>query len=82
AEVPRDGDFIDLIARIGAETVDVAGTAYGPAHYDFSMRHLHARTASRLYRSFMTMSADPAVIGNPQAMQAQMGQLMGPAIEL
>ena len=82
ADVPRDGDFIDMIARIGAEKVDVAGTAYGPAHYDFSMRHLHARTASRLYRSFMTMSADPALIANPEAMQAQMGQLMGPAIEL
>lgn len=81
-EVPKHGDFIDLIVRIGAEQVDVAGTAYGPAHYDFSMRHLHARTASRLYRSFMTMSADPSLISNPQAMQAQMGQLIGPAIEL
>lgn len=81
-DIPKDGDFVDLVARIGAEKFEMAGTGYGPAHYDFSLRHLHARTTSRLYRSFMTMSADPALMTNPQAMQAQMGQLMGPAIEL
>lgn len=82
ADIPKDGDFIDLVARIGAEKLEVAGGSYGPAHYDFSVRHLHARTAARLYRSFMEISSDPAALADPEAMRARMGPLMGPAIEL
>lgn len=81
-DIPKQGDFIDLIARIGSEKLTVAGANYGPAHYDFSFRHLHAQTASRMYRSFVAMSSDPQTMLNPEAMQAQMGQLMGPALEL
>lgn len=81
-ELPKNGDFLDLVARISSEKFVFDGTDYGPAHYDFSARKLHARTTARLYRNFMVMSSDPALMGDPQAMQAQMGQLMGPALEL
>ncbi|WP_018413297.1 YdgA family protein [Methyloversatilis thermotolerans] len=81
-DITRDGDFIDGVARIASERMKVQDHDYGPAHYDFSMRHLHARTAARLYRGFLEATSDPATMNDPAALQARMGTLMGPAIEL
>ncbi len=61
AEVPVKGDYIDLVARLGSESLRVGGRDYGPANYDFSLRHLHARTAAAFYREVMRLSADPAL---------------------
>lgn len=75
-DMPVDGDFVDVIGKIGADSIIVGGDEFGPAHYDFSLTHLHARTAARLYRAAATLPSDPAQL------QASIGQLAGPAIEL
>ena len=74
---PSNGDFIDVIARMGAQTVDVGGTNYGPAHYDLSFLHLHARTLADLYRRVVTLSSDPAFAkgeGDPDAAMAALAE--------
>ena len=72
ASVPVNGEFVDLIGKIAVETAQFEGENYGPAHYDFSLRHLHARTTAELYQKLMKWYADPARLaaeknGNPMA---------------
>lgn len=57
-DMSTDGEFVDYIARAGAEVVQVGTKDYGPAHYDFSFRHLHARTLAGLFRSMLDVYGD------------------------
>lgn len=61
AEMPVNGEFLDVVARLGTESLLVGGKDFGPAHYDVSLRHLHARTAATLYRTLVKTYADPAL---------------------
>ncbi|ANQ86928.1 hypothetical protein dqs_3911 [Azoarcus olearius] len=82
-DAPANGDFIDIAARIGAEVIKVGEQDYGPAHYDLSLKHLHARTLSKLYKEMMKVYGDPTLAaaagGNPTAAFAT---LSTPALEL
>jgi len=60
AAIPVNGEFIDMIGKIGVDTAQLGEQNYGPAHYDFSLRHLHARTAAELYQALMKWYANPA----------------------
>ena len=60
AAVPLNGEYIDLIGKVGVETAQFEAQNYGPAHYDFSLRHLHARSTATLYRATMKWYADTA----------------------
>jgi uncharacterized protein YdgA (DUF945 family) len=51
------GEFIDLIAHTGAAGLRIGEQDYGPAAYDFSMKHLRARTLMEIDREFMTLYA-------------------------
>lgn len=83
AEVPLKGDFIDLIGRFGSESLRIAGTDYGPARYDVSVRHVHARTMAKLYREAMRISADAEMQAAAQTSPGQLlAPLAGPALEL
>ena len=70
-EMPINGEFMDIAAKIGAEGVQVGKKTFGPAHYDISMRHLHARTLAKFHRALLDMYADPAKLakaeGSPDA---------------
>ena len=55
--MPAEGEFVDILARIGAATVQVGEQNYGPANYEFSLKHLHARKLMALNRSLMALHA-------------------------
>ncbi|BAL26451.1 YdgA family protein [Azoarcus sp. KH32C] len=80
---PAKGEFVDISAKLGAETVQVGAQDYGPAHYDLSLNHLHARTVAKLSRAVMSMYSDEAL---RQARQGQtafaLAALAEPAREL
>lgn len=83
AEIPVNGEFIDLIGRLGSESLRIDGKDYGPAHYDFSLRHLHARTAAAFYRELLRLSSDAEVQLAAQAEPARLfAPLAKPALEL
>ena len=46
------GGFADIIAKMGANQVMVGADGYGPAHYDFSLKHLHAPTLEKFFKAF------------------------------
>lgn len=81
-DMPAEGDFIDMVAKMGAQTVDIGGTNYGPAHYDVSLKHLHARTVAKLYRVLLEAYSSPAMIGPNANPQLALAPLAGPAMEL
>lgn len=47
---PVDGDFMGVVLKTGAEVIQFGGMDYGPANFDVSLNHLHARTLSKLNR--------------------------------
>lgn len=54
------GEFVDVVGKLGAVDATISEINYGPAHYDFSARHLHARTLAQMQRTMMQVNADPA----------------------
>lgn len=81
-DMPAEGDFVDMVAKMGAETVDIGGTNYGPAHYDLSLKHLHARTVAKLYRVMLDAYSNPALMGPDADPQLMLAPLAAPAMEL
>ncbi len=81
-DMPAQGDYIDMVAKMGAETVDIGGTNYGPAHYDLSLKHLHARTVAKLYRVMLEAYSNPAMMGPDADPQMALAPLAEPAMEL
>ncbi len=85
AEVPVDGEFVDAIARIGADRARISGFEYGPVRYDVSFRHLHGPTLAALTRELrrvtekQTRSSDPAAalaMFDDPALQSAFRQLL------
>lgn len=81
-DAPVSGEFLDIAARIGAEVVQIGDQNYGPAHYDLSLKHLHARTTAKLYRELMKTYGDPTLATTGDAATAALATLSGPALEL
>lgn len=77
--LPVNGEFIDMVAKMGAESVQIGEQNYGPAHYDFSLKHLHARTTAKLYRAMMKMYSDPVALADPAKAFAPLAE---PGLEL
>ncbi|MBK6973807.1 MAG: YdgA family protein [Sterolibacteriaceae bacterium] len=77
--LPVNGEFIDMVAKMGAESVQIGEQNYGPAHYDFSLKHLHARTTAKLYRAMMKMYSDPVALADPTKAFAPLAE---PGLEL
>ena len=75
-QTPASGEFIDLTAKVGAAGFSVDTQEYGPAAYDFSLKHLHARTLAALNRDLMTLYAKPEVFQN----QGQMLRAFAPIL--
>lgn len=72
-KIPSRGDFLDVGASIGIEKVEAAGKTFGPVHFDFTFKHLHARTVAAMYHGIMQMYAKPTdLTGPPAAVSAQM----------
>lgn len=72
-EMPLNGDYIDLIARLSAENLQIEDGSFGPIHFDYSFRHLHTRALAELARAFMELYADPALATEaPEALATQL----------
>ncbi len=60
-EAPVQGDFMDLILKVGAEHARMAGQDYGPAHYDISFRHMYGPALAGLTREFQKIADQQAM---------------------
>lgn len=80
--VPVNGEFIDIVAKVAVQDALVGETNFGPAHYDFSLKRLHARTFAQLYRAMMKMYSDPAAFNAGENPAAAFGPLAKPALKL
>jgi uncharacterized protein YdgA (DUF945 family) len=70
-DMPANGEFLDMIAKIGAGELRVGEKNYGPARYDFSMRHVNAKKLAVINREIMALYADPVAMQDPaQLMRA------------
>ena len=81
-DMPREGDFVDMSARMSAEVVQAGDADFGPVHYDISLKHLHARTVATLYRTMLALYSDPAFTAGDGDPQAALAPLAGPAMAL
>jgi uncharacterized protein YdgA (DUF945 family) len=81
-DMPANGDYLDMKAAMSAQVFQVGAQDFGPAHYDFSMNHLHVATFARLYRALLDMYADPALLAGEGDPQQAMAALAEPAMAL
>lgn len=65
-DTPVKGDFVDLIAKIGTETVAVAGKNYGPAHFDMSFNHVKITALDNFQRKAEEMNQKALATGDPE----------------
>ncbi len=81
-DVPVDGEFIDIVARIAVRDILVGQSNYGPAHYDLSFKHLHGRTVAQLQRALMQAYAEPTAIAQTTNSAEAFAHLAEPALKL
>jgi uncharacterized protein YdgA (DUF945 family) len=75
-EASASGEYIDVIARFGAAGLAIDEQDYGPAAYDFSMKHLHARKLALICRDLMELHARPEMVRDKErALRALMPML-------
>lgn len=72
-DTPLDGDYIDVAAKIGIEEMQAANQKFGPTHFDFTFKHLHARTVANMYHSILQVYANPDdMAGHPNEVGARL----------
>ena len=81
-QMPVTGDFVDFIAKLGVNVVQVGKQNYGPAHYDFSLKHLHGRKLATLSRAFASLYAKPEVFADQGLLLQAMAPLAAPLLDL
>ncbi|MEO8156608.1 MAG: YdgA family protein [Betaproteobacteria bacterium] len=80
--MPLDGEYLDIVAKIAVQDALMGDSNYGPAHYDFSMKRLHARTFAQLHRAMLNMYANPAATGAGSNPAPAFAGLSKPALKL
>ncbi len=53
ADLFERNTYFDLESRLSIEELQVAGAAYGPAHYDLVLKRLHGSTLARLHETMI-----------------------------
>lgn len=81
-QMPLAGDYLDFVAKIGANAIQVGEQSFGPAHYDFSLKHLHARKLVTLSRGFMALYTQPEVFADQGQLLQAMAPLAAPFFDL
>lgn len=78
--VPVKGEFVDINAKMAAEVVQVGNRNFGPAHYDLSFNHMHARSLADLSRAVMGVYRGDVAASSPQAQgEAMLAAMERPA---
>jgi uncharacterized protein YdgA (DUF945 family) len=80
--IPVNGEFIDIVAKVGVQDALIGENNFGPVHYDFSLKRLHARTFVQLQRAMMQMYSDPAAMNAGANPAAAFAPLAKPALKL
>ncbi len=80
--MPVTGEFMDVIAKLGVNVVQVGEENYGPANYDFSLKHLHGRKLATLSRGITALYAKPEVFANQGQLVQAMAPLAAPLFDL
>ncbi len=71
-DLPSQGEYVDLVERLGVESVQFGEELIGPLHIDYSLKHLHARSIAEISQAFMKMYTDPALfVGDEEALVEQ-----------
>ena len=79
---PVNGEYLDLLAKLAVQGLEIEGRGFGPVRYEISLNHLHARTMAKLYRAMMGLYADPTVLAASNDPSKLLAPLAAPAMEL
>ncbi len=79
-DATAQGEYVDVAARVGLDTVTAQGKKYGPAHYDIKLTHLHGPTLAKLSQALTDIQKQD--ISPDQANGMMMGALMQHGIPL
>lgn len=79
-DAQASGEFIDVSARTGATGLRIGEEEHGPVAYDYSLKHLHARTLGTLTRKLSSM--DPETLRNQKRLSKAFEPMKGDFIAL
>ena len=80
--IPVTGEFIDILAKIGIRDVIIGESNFGPAHYDISLKRLHARSVAQLQRAMVKLYSDPAAMEGTTTPAEGFAPLANPTMKL
>ena len=72
--LPQEGEFIDMVERMSIESLRLGEDSIGPIHFDYSLKHLHARAVAEISQAFMSLYTDAMLASGDSA--AMMNNLM------
>ena len=81
-QVPYSGDFVDIIAKMGAGICRIDEQDYGPVNYNLSFKHLHARKLTALNKQFMAIYANEDAPQTPGEMARAFAPMKETLVEL
>jgi uncharacterized protein YdgA (DUF945 family) len=82
AQASAAGEFIDVIIRTGVAGLRVGERDYGPAAYDYSLKHLHARKLMAIHRDLMALYMEPETLQNEERLLQAMAPMKDKYIAL
>lgn len=75
-DMPLAGEFIDFDARLGSQVLRIGSQDYGPAQYDYALRHVHVASLDQLVRAYQASQQAASPAQNPLAWLADLGEPM------
>lgn len=81
-QMPVAGDFLDVVGKLGVNVVQIGEQNFGPASYDFSLKHLHGRKLLTLSRAFAALYAKPEVFADQGLLLQALAPLKAPLFDL
>ena len=68
-DLPRQGEFVDMVERMSIQSLRLGEDKLGPIHFDYSLKHLHARAVAEMSQAFMSLYTDAMTTqGDSEAM--------------
>ncbi len=66
-DLAKEGDFLNVLERLGMEKLQFGQNGVGPIHFDISFKHLHGRTFAEFSQALVGLDAELSKFADDQS---------------